>query len=238
MNKYPIISIIIATYNAERTLEETLKSIVCQDYKNIELIIVDGVSTDATLDIIQRYNKIVATLISEPDKGIYDAMNKGLGIASGDWCLFLGADDILYDKNVISKAVNCFVKSDTIYYGDVIMKSTKKVYHGLIKSATDFCRRNICHQSIFYPRTIYKNKKYNLIYPMWADYVYNLELYSEDPSKFVYIAQTISIFDDNGASKNGDGIFKDNRFRITKDLFGLKMALKIWFGSKIKSLFR
>ena len=96
------ISIIIATYNAEATLELCLKSIICQKTEEIELLIIDGCSKDKTLDIIKSYIKYIDILISEPDKGIYDAWNKGIHKASGQWIMFIGADDCLL-TNALSK---------------------------------------------------------------------------------------------------------------------------------------
>lgn len=96
------ISIIIATYNAEATLKRCLESIICQKTEEIELLIIDGYSKDQTLDIIKSYIKYVDMLISEPDKGIYDAWNKGINKASGQWIMFMGADDCLL-SNALSK---------------------------------------------------------------------------------------------------------------------------------------
>lgn len=89
------ISIITATYNAEICLENLIKSIIIQKTNEIEFIIIDGGSKDNTLNIIKKYENTIDTWISEPDNGIYDAWNKGLKVAKGDWIMFLGADDIL-----------------------------------------------------------------------------------------------------------------------------------------------
>ena len=97
MNEYnPIVSIVIAVYNASSYLEGAIHSILEQEYKNYELIIIDGGSTDGTLDIINRYKDYIKYTVSEKDEGIYDAWNKGISVASGDWITFIGADDLLY----------------------------------------------------------------------------------------------------------------------------------------------
>jgi len=98
----PLISIITVVYNGEKYLEDTIKSVISQTYDNVEYIIVDGGSTDGTIDIIKKYEDSIDYWISERDKGIYDAWNKGLFVSSGLWISFLGADD-LYVKNAISK---------------------------------------------------------------------------------------------------------------------------------------
>lgn len=105
MRKNVKMSIITVVYNGVDTLEETILSVVKQNYKNIEYIIIDGESTDGTLEIIKKYQNSIAYWISEPDKGIYDAMNKGINIAKGEWIYFLGSDDWLYNKNVIGSVV-------------------------------------------------------------------------------------------------------------------------------------
>jgi glycosyltransferase involved in cell wall biosynthesis len=96
------ISIITATYNAEKTLEKSILSILNQSYKNIEYILIDGGSTDFTLEIIQEHKGKIDYYLSEPDKGIYDAWNKGLDNASGDWIVFIGADDFLLEDAISS----------------------------------------------------------------------------------------------------------------------------------------
>ena len=109
----PLITIIIPTYNCDDFIDQALWSVVNQTYQSYELIIVDGRSTDKTLDIIDRYKKDISVLVSEPDSGIYDAMNKGVNMAKGDWLYFLGADDIL---------INCLHKVA------LNLRSTKTIY--------------------------------------------------------------------------------------------------------------
>lgn len=91
----PFFSIIIATYNSERTLQRTLDSIILSDFKDYEIIIVDGLSSDATLDIIHKNNSFITNVISERDNGIYDAWNKGVRMSEGTWIMFVGSDDLL-----------------------------------------------------------------------------------------------------------------------------------------------
>lgn len=120
------ITIIIASYNCVGTIENALQSVANQTYKNIELIIIDGASTDGTIDIIRKYQEIITYWISEPDKGIYDAWNKGLYNSSGEWISFLGADDILMEK-CIEKYVLEILKNDkTINYISSKISKVKK----------------------------------------------------------------------------------------------------------------
>ena len=103
----PRISIITVVYNGASTLEQTILSVLKQTYSRIEYIIIDGGSKDGTVDIIKKYQDRIAYWVSEPDEGIYDAMNKGIRHASGDWIYFLGADDILY--NILHCMTTAFV---------------------------------------------------------------------------------------------------------------------------------
>ena len=114
------ISIITATYNSEATIKDTLKSVNAQTYPDIEHIIVDGVSKDTTLDLVKKYGKRVSLIISEPDKGIYDAMNKGIKAATGDVIGILNSDDFFTSDDVITTIVKAFENNDIeAVYGDV-----------------------------------------------------------------------------------------------------------------------
>ena len=113
------ISIITVSFNSASTIEDTLKSVISQDYKNIEYIIIDGGSTDGTLDIINQYKNNIKTIVSEPDKGIYDAMNKGIELSSGDVVGILNSDDIYENNKVLSLVNDAFTINVDAVYGDI-----------------------------------------------------------------------------------------------------------------------
>ena len=113
------ISIITISFNANDTIEKTLKSVVGQSYKNIEHLIIDGGSKDNTIDICKSYSHI-SKILSEPDKGVYDAFNKGIKLATGDVIGFLNADDTFYNENSIQDIVDAFSNNETdIVYGNL-----------------------------------------------------------------------------------------------------------------------
>lgn len=103
---HPKFSIITVTYNAENVLEDTIQSVITQTYKNVEYIIVDGKSTDKTMEIVGRYKEHIHTVVSERDKGLYDAMNKGIALATGDYVCFLNAGDELHEDDTLQLMVH------------------------------------------------------------------------------------------------------------------------------------
>lgn len=114
------ISLITVTYNAEEFLESCIQSVICQRYSDLEYIVIDGKSSDYTIDIIRKFEKYINKLLIEPDLGIYDAMNKGISLATGDVIGILNADDYLENEYVISKIAETFSKKNTdIVYGDL-----------------------------------------------------------------------------------------------------------------------
>jgi glycosyltransferase involved in cell wall biosynthesis len=175
------ISIVTVCYNAEKTIENTIKSVISQTYKFIECIIIDGNSTDGTLNIIKRYKDNVDFFISEKDNGIYDAMNKGIKKASGDIIYFLNSDDRLYDHKVIEDIVKQFKgeKGLDIVYGKVqgenFPPNVKRSYDRScvfeFKSKRDLLKTVICHQRVFSKKELFqKIGLFNTRYKIYADY--------------------------------------------------------------------
>ena len=114
------VSIITVCYNSSETIEDTIKSVLSQDYYDIEYILIDGGSTDSTLDIINKYRDSITTIISEPDKGIYDAMNKRITNATGEIVGILNSDDFYESRDVISEIVSSFDSETEVVFGDLI----------------------------------------------------------------------------------------------------------------------
>jgi glycosyltransferase involved in cell wall biosynthesis len=215
----PLISIVTVSYNAVATIEETILSVINQTYSNIEYIIIDGGSTDGTVDIIKKYQDKIAYWVSEPDKGIYDAMNKGVVIATGDFLVFLGADDIFFTSKVLECIILKITSYEIVYYGDVYMTDICKIYWGKFNSVK-LAIGNICHQAIFYPKGIYKANKYQLKYKVYADYIYNISIYYH--VKFKYLNETIVVFNYNGFScKTIDEEFNKNINNVILKKLGL-----------------
>lgn len=163
----PKITIITVTYNASTVLEETILSIVNQTYSNIEYIVIDGASTDGTIDIIKKYEDRISYWVSEPDKGIYDAMNKGIDRATGEWINFMNAGDYFQNKNILQ---TIFCQQDKfnnvdVLFGDTLQKDAENniIY---IKSEEDVNIMNFApiyrHGASFVRTTVHKVNKFDL----------------------------------------------------------------------------
>jgi len=214
----PLISIIIVVYNAGQYLEQTLLSVIQQTYKHIELIIIDGGSSDNTIEILKRYDDRISYWKSEPDKGIYDAMNKAIDIATGNWVYFLGAGDILL--NVLHQIVPKMLMLNHIYYGNVYWNDRSIIYDGRF-SAFKLAVSNICHQAIFYPLAAIKRYKFNTQYRILADHHLNMQCFGDADFKFTYLPNLICIYDGDGFSSrnNVDELFFKDKPQIIKANF-------------------
>ena len=133
-----LISIVTVSYNAVLTIEQTILSVINQTYPNVEYIIIDGGSTDGTVDIIKKYEDKIAYWVSEPDKGIYDAMNKGGLKATGDFIQFLNAGDWFENEYVIEKIFKDWYKRVDVIYGDMIIRRSDGVYYAKAQDLSHF----------------------------------------------------------------------------------------------------
>jgi glycosyltransferase involved in cell wall biosynthesis len=221
-----LVSIVIVTFDAEKTISDCLDSVKEFIDGAFEVILVDGRSNDKTLAIIENYRDIVSVLISEEDFGIYDAMNKGVSKASGDYIYFLGSDDTLAMN--FKDLYGVLLEGDTIYYGDVNLVPINKIYGGRF-STFDIINRNLCHQSIFYPREVFNSHKYGSEFKYMEDYSLNLKLWASSRYKFQYINFCIANYRiDGSSSMNIDAEFKRKSFRIIFSYFGiLGLVLKL-----------
>lgn len=174
----PKVSVVTVCYNTVDSIERTILSILDQTYHNIEYIIIDGGSTDGTVDIIQRYADRISYWVSEPDKGIYDAMNKGIAVATGDYINFMNAGDCFFSHSII-EAVVYNINRTAVYYGDVVMCDAKNncFFYGGKFNRYRIAITNICHQGIFYPLSLLKEHQYDLSYPVLADWHTNQSLW-------------------------------------------------------------
>ncbi len=183
-----------------------------QSFTNFEVIVVDGSSKDDTLDIINRCADSRIKVWSEPDKGVFDAMNKGIKKASGEWLYFLGSDDYLYDNNVLGD-VDRFVESNpcTVLYGKVISTRFGGEY-GSAFDIKDLSKKNICHQAIFFKKDVFnKTGKFNLRYKTQADWDHNMRWFFSKRVTHIFFNRIIAEYCDGGISAGGDALFEQHR---------------------------
>ncbi len=218
MNNLPKISIITPSYNQDHCIEACILSVINQDYPNIEFIIIDGKSTDNSVEIIKKYADQITYWVSESDKGIYDAMNKGIEKATGDWIFFLGTDDKLY-PHVISKV---FHKSFPHQYYDFIYGQVKfvpsNILYGKEYTKADLVETNICHQSVFARKKIVEKLGcFQTKYPIFADYVFTMKLFSQPEIRKLYLPYCIAEYNELGASHyQADSNFAMDRYDLVK----------------------
>ncbi|AOM77588.1 glycosyltransferase family 2 protein [Pedobacter steynii] len=227
MNYY--YTIIIPTFNSAGTLKECLKSILNQTCSDLEILISDGASTDATKEVFESFNDGRISFFSEPDKGVYDAMNKAIGRSSGKWLLFLGSDDTLYTDRVLEEMKVYLDKTDAhLVYGNVRIVGDSpwakdgEIYRGKT-SLTTLLVNNICHQAICYSREIFSGGlRYNPNYRVCSDYDFNLICASR--YKLEYAPVILSHFKTGGLSSVAeDPAFHRDKWINIVSYFGEKL---------------
>lgn len=214
--KYEI-SIITVCYNSAETLEKTIQSIISQSYKNIEYIVVDGFSTDHTLNIIKKYeNKLAIKWISEKDNGLYDAMNKGVQMATGDYVGILNSDDTFHSHNTVEQVVAFLAENEGIdaIIGDVVQhrKDGKVIRRYSSKNwVPDHLKVGFMppHPSLFIKRSLFeKYGLYQLGYRIAADYELIIRYFLKNKISYKYSGLTTTSMLVGGASSSGLASYK------------------------------
>ncbi|QSW87457.1 MULTISPECIES: glycosyltransferase family 2 protein [Flavobacterium] len=197
----PLISIVTVVFNCEKTIENTILSVVNQDFENYEFIIIDGGSTDNTVAIVEKYKDKITRWISEPDKGIYDAMNKGARMAKGEWINFMNAGDEFAIHNFDSLQEVMKDEKCGIIYGDVIIKKEDDSLFVDVARPLDQINYllNFCHQSSFVRTKLLVETPFSLDYKISSDYDFFLKMFKKG-YKFEYINESISTFALGGIS--------------------------------------
>lgn len=201
--KYPKISIITVTFNSEKYLEQTILSIINQNYPNLEYIVIDGNSTDNTIEIIKKYEKSITYWISENDDGIYDAINKGIIVSTGEYIGIINSDD-WYEENSF-KLINQIIINENpeIIHGVLrLWDNEKKI--GLQGYTSNFLKNGmISHPTCFIKRNVYlKLSLYDTQYKIAADYDFMLKCFINNKITFVYVENILANFRLSGISNN------------------------------------
>lgn len=199
----PIVSIVTVAFNAVNVIRETIHSVIKQEFNSFEYIIIDGESVDGTLDIINEYASYLSYFVSEPDRGIYDAMNKGIDAATGEWIIFMNAGDTFISNEVLKNVFKGNVdKCIDVLYGDAILKYVWgcSLLEGHFFTPNDI-NLPFCHQSVFVKTKLMKEFYFNLNYKVAGDYNFFYTLYCKDKI-FYHIKVPVAFYDSVGYSTN------------------------------------
>lgn len=243
---HPKFSIITVTYNAGKVLEDTIQSVITQTYKNVEYIIVDGKSTDGTMDIVNRYREHIHTIVSEPDKGLYDAMNKGIDLATGDYLCFLNAGDELHEDDtlqLIVHSLNGEKELPDVIYGETAIVDEeghflrmrrlstpehltwKSFQHGML----------VCHQA-FMPRRDLA-VKYNLKYRFSADFDWCIRIMKRSRVLHNTHLTIIDYLNEGMTTRNHKASLKE-RFHIMCHHYGTASTIMRHMGFAVRMVYK
>lgn len=198
------ISVVTVCFNAVNEIEKTIKSVLNQQYDDLEYIIIDGNSIDGTQEIIKKYDKKIAFYLSEKDNGVYDAMNKGINIATGEYINFMNAGDEFFDNYVLTRIFSNLNQNPAVIFGDVAFYENGKKY---VQKSVPFYEHlplhhsmGFNHQSSFVRSDYAKNKLFDLKFRLAADYDMIIRIFREGGS-FLYLEdEIIAVYELNGLS--------------------------------------
>lgn len=238
------ISVITICYNAAEELSHTLKSVAQQDYPHIEYIVIDGASTDTTPKLLEAYRHKIDIIVSEPDKGIYDAMNKGLRLSTGDYLCFMNAGDTFFSKStlstVFSKAGS--LRPDVIYGETNLIDNERNFLRTRRLSAPDILKANsflrgmtVCHQS-FYPRRELA-PPYDLMYKFSSDYDWCIKILKQSKMTFNSRQVLTNYLSEGATTKNHKESLKE-RYCIMVKHYGLARAVLAHIYIAIRAVFK
>lgn len=223
------ISVVTVCYNSESVIEKTVHSVVNQTFDDFEYLIIDGASSDRTLEIAEKYRQKTdkIKIFSEKDKGIYDAMNKGIAHASGDYIVFLNADDVFLHENVLKLAAEKMNDGKDLYYGDLIFleKATGKLNNRRQNNVNYvyLCGGMLFHPAIFASKKLFEEiGNFDIQYRIAADYDWILRALVKRKSSCRYLNLPITVFaDGEGASSNPKNkeLNKNERLSVQKKYF-------------------
>ena len=235
----PRFSVITVCFNAEETLEDTIQSVIAQTYHHVEYIVVDGASKDRTLSIINRYRDRIATVVSEPDKGLYDAMNKGLRLATGDYVCFLNAGDSFHEDDTLQQMVHTLRERSElpdVLYGETALVNAEGHFVRMrrLQAPEHLTWRSfrqgmlVCHQAFFARCTL--AEPYDLRYRFSADFDWCIRIMKKAKTLHNTHLTLIDYLDEGMTTRNHKASLRE-RFRIMAKHYGWlsTVALHAWF---------
>jgi glycosyltransferase involved in cell wall biosynthesis len=227
--KCPFISIIMPVYNAGKLIQQALDSITTQTYDHYELLLLDSLSNDSCIPLMKaaEVKDPRIRLLLEKDKGIYDAMNKGVELAKGEWLYFMGSDDVFFDKNVLSNIAGFLSPEVDMIYGDSLWIPENVLEEGEC-SPHKLSHQNINHQRIFYRKQLFAEwGNYDLQYKIASDHELNIRFFCNQQIRKQYIPVTIARYHSGGFSANKlDEVFWKNWKMIFRQNFAAHLPQK------------
>lgn len=196
MNDIPIFSIITVCYNAIDSIEQTILSVLNQTNVHIEYLVIDGGSTDGTIDIIKKYADKISYWVSEPDKGIYDAMNKGIKKATGDYINFMNSGDCFVDQNVLDNVSKYILRAPTvdIIYGNTYKFNAKKRWEDFSQKPSALKYHGVCcHQSAFIKTRYHQANLFDIRFKYMADFNFFHKAYMKG-ARFLKIDTFVAVY--------------------------------------------
>ena len=229
------VSVIIVSLNSKNNFLRTLKSTISQKFNNYEIIVVDGNSIDGTKEEIKKYKNKIDKKIVAKDRGIYDAMNKGVNIASGNWIIFMNSGDIFYNSTILQEIKKLNLNNYDIVYGNTIIKKQNLIYK---KYANQFKNKTalmaFCHQSCIVKSHLFKKKKFNISYKFASDFDFFKFHFSKN-KKFFFINKFISKVAAGGYSDTFRQEVLNENIKILKNYRQIDLVLFVYL-LKIREL--
>jgi glycosyltransferase involved in cell wall biosynthesis len=225
----PLITIVTVVLNGEEYLEQAIRSVINQPYEHLEYIVIDGGSSDGTLDIIRRYEEQINYWVSEPDEGIYDAMNKGWAASHGEYVYYLGADDVLLSLPVSSLAKACRDGVDLVY-GDVCLSNGRyfKSRYGMELLVNN----SLHHQGLFLKRSLFAKQPFRKEYKVFSDFDLNQRLYKQR-KRALAVHELIALF---RLTRTREQSRSAEFFQIVRDNFGIVVMVASYLFLKLRGL--
>ena len=233
------LSIITINYNNKQGLQKTIDSVISQTFKDFEWIVIDGGSTDGSRELIEKYQEYFAFWCSEPDKGIYNAMNKGIRKASGEYCLFLNSGDYLYG--------DCLHLIIYRFKEDIVIGRVKMACSGALSyqysnktfSISQLYLYSFPHQASFIKRRLFeKYGYYDEAYKIVSDWGFFLRVLKEVDVNVEFITNVVSIVDEDGISSVNKNLLKKEREKMISETFPLWLIQDIKYSSSLHDIFR
>ena len=240
----PLVTVITVVFNGEQLIEETILSVLNQSYEDVEYIVIDGGSNDGTLKILSKYNDKIYYWLSEPDSGIYDAMNKGIALARGEWINFMNCGDRFGSADVLNFFLEKNYEADIIFGDAIVQYPSFEATFKKVPLASMWQRIPFCHQASFTKATLLKQWNFNLQYKLSSDFDFIYRAYLNH-KKFLYINKVICLFDfKTGATiKNAlksiyerrDAVLSQN-FSVTKWFYFNFLILYFYLITNLKKI--